>query len=65
MAAICGLLSVSGMTFLALNSLMFGIYTGMICIFTLDKIIEIAAILYYLYVGAIYIKPITPSVFPM
>ena len=51
MAAICGLLSASSMIFLALNGLMFGINTGMICMFTLDEIIEIAIKLYCLFVG--------------
>ncbi len=50
MATICGLLSASSMIFLALNSLMFGINTGMICMFTLDEIIEIAIKLYCLLV---------------
>jgi hypothetical protein len=56
MAAICGLLSASSMIFLALNGLMFGINTGMICMFTLDEIIEIAIKLYCLFVGAFYIR---------
>jgi hypothetical protein len=56
MAAICGLLSASSMIFLALNGLMFGINTGMICMFTLDEIIEIAIKLYRLFVGAFYIR---------
>jgi hypothetical protein len=56
MAAICGLLSASSMIFLALNVLMFGINTGMICMFTLDEIIEIAIKLYCLFVGAFYIR---------
>lgn len=43
MAAICVLLSASSMIFLALNALMFGINTGMICMFILDEIIEIAS----------------------
>jgi hypothetical protein len=56
MAAICGLLSASSMIFLALNGLMFGINTGMICMFTLDEIIEIAIKLYCLFDGAFYIR---------
>jgi hypothetical protein len=56
MAAICGLLSASSMIFLALNGLMFGINTGMICMFTLDEIIEIAIKLYCLFVGAVYTR---------
>lgn len=56
MAAICGLLSASSMIFLALNGLMFGINTGMICMFTLDEIIEIAIKLFCLFVGAFYIR---------
>lgn len=60
MAAICGLLSASSMIFLALNGLMFGINTGMVCIFTLDEIIEIAIKLYCLFVclfvGAFYLR---------
>jgi hypothetical protein len=44
------------MIFLALNGLMFGINTGMICMFTLDEIIEIAIKLYCLFVGAFYIS---------
>jgi hypothetical protein len=56
MAAICGLLSASSMIFLALNGLVFGINTGMICMFTLDEIIEIAIKLYRLFVGAFYIR---------
>ena len=56
MAAICGLLSASSMIFLALNGLMFGINTGMICMFTLDEIIEIAIKLYCLFVGVFYIR---------
>jgi hypothetical protein len=35
---------------------MFGINTGMICMFTLDEIIEIAIKLYCLFVGAFYIR---------
>jgi len=50
MAEICGLLSASSMIFLALNGLMFGINTGMVCMFTLDEIIEIAIKLYCLLV---------------
>lgn len=44
------------MTFLALNGLMFGINTGMICMFTLDEVIEIAIKLYCIIVGAFFIK---------
>jgi len=49
-------LSASSMIFLALNGLMFGINTGMICMFALDEIIEIAIKLYCLFVGAFYIR---------
>ena len=56
MATVCGLLSASSMIFLALNGLMFGINTGMICMLTLDEIVEIAIKLYCLSVGAFYIR---------
>lgn len=56
MAAICGLLSASSGIFLALNGFMFGINTGVIFILTLDEIIEIAIKVYFLSVGAFYIK---------
>jgi len=56
MAMVCGLLSASSMIFLALNGLMFGINTGMICMLTVDEIIEIAIKLYCLSVGTFYIR---------
>jgi hypothetical protein len=56
MAAVCGLLSASSMIFLALNGLLFGINTGMICMVTTDEIIEIAIKLYCLSVGGFYIR---------
>ena len=56
LAISCGLLSASSMIFLALNGLMFGINTGMICMFTVDEIIEIAIKLYCLGVGVFFIR---------
>jgi len=53
---VCGLLSASSMIFLALNGLVFGINTGMICMFTVDEIIEIGIKIYCLSVGIFYIK---------
>jgi len=56
MMIVCGLLSASSMIFLALNGLLFGINTGMICMFTVDEVIEIGIKIYCLSVGIFYIK---------
>lgn len=62
MMIVCGLLSASSMIFLALNGLMFGINTGMICMFTVDEITEIAIKIYCLSVGMFFIKQFSDQI---
>ena len=56
MAVVCGLLTASGMVFLALNELMFSFYTGMIRMPVRDIGIDLIIKIYCLSVGAFYIK---------
>ena len=59
---VCGLLSASSMIFLALNGLVFGINTGMICMFTVDEVIEIGIKIYCLSVGVFFIKEFSSQI---
>jgi len=59
---VCGLLSASSMIFLALNGLVFGINTGMICMFTVDEVIEIGIKIYFLSVGVFFIKEFSSQI---
>ena len=54
-AIVTGLLSASGMIFLALNALLYGINTGLLFQFSLNEIIEIAVKVYCLSVGSYFI----------
>ena len=54
-AALFGLLSASGLIFLGLYALLYGINTGLLFILTKDEIIEIGIKIYCLSVGSFFI----------
>ena len=54
-AALFGLLSASGLIFLGLYALLYGINTGLLFILTKDEIVEIGIKIYCLSVGSFFI----------
>lgn len=55
-AAMYGFMTASGMIFLALYALLYGINTGLLFILTVDELIEIAIKVYCLSVGTYFIR---------
>ena len=55
-SAVFGLMAASGMIFLGLYALAYGINTGLLFILTADELIEIAIKIFCLSVGAYFIK---------